>query len=65
VYARENEIIQWEWIVDETREVERTPSFRDKKDFAKAVRRSFRRDFWEHQDFRIEIWREKGTVSPS
>jgi hypothetical protein len=25
VYARENDLIPWEWIVDETRSVERTP----------------------------------------
>src|SRR5262245_54895704 len=62
VDARENGWVPWEWVVDEYRSVEKTPSFRDKEHFAEAARNSFRRDFWQHQGCRIEIWSEKGTV---
>ncbi len=60
--AREQEIIPWEWIVDETRELERKASWRDPAAYVRAVRRSYRRDFWVHQPHRVEVWSEKGTV---
>ena len=62
VYARENGIIPWAWIVDETREAERIPSWDDPADYAWTVQRSYRRDRWNEQRIRIEIWSEKGTV---
>ena len=62
VYAREEGIIDWSWIVDETREVERISSWDDLADFANAVRRSYRRDRWSDQSRRVEVWSEKGTV---
>lgn len=62
--ARERGIIPWEWIVDETREFERTPCWDDPEQFTRVVARSYRRDFWNHQPLRLngEIWSEKGTV---
>ena len=60
--ARESGDIPWEWIVDETRELERTSSWKDPAEFVQAVRRSYRRDFWIHQPYDVEVWSEKGTV---
>jgi hypothetical protein len=60
--ARERGMIPWEWIVDETRRLERTPSWNDPEKFVQAVRRSYRRDFWAQQPDRVEVWSEKGTV---
>jgi hypothetical protein len=60
--AREEGIIPWEWIVDETREMERIPSWSDPADYVRSVRRSYRRDFWNQQAVRIVVWSEKGTV---
>jgi hypothetical protein len=60
--ARERDIIPWEWIVDETRSLERTATWDDPDDFAKCVARSYRRDFWNQQPRRVEVWSEKGTV---
>jgi hypothetical protein len=60
--ARERGIIPWEWIVDETRELERRPSWDDPAAFVRVVSRSYRRDFWNHQPVRVEVWSEKGTV---
>ena len=60
--AREHGGIPWEWIVDETRELEREPSWRDPAEYVRAVRRSYRRDFWADQPTDLEVWSEKGTV---
>jgi hypothetical protein len=60
--AREQGLIPWLWIVDETRRLERTPSWDDPAEFVKAVRQSYRRDFWTQQPDRVEVWSEKGTV---
>jgi hypothetical protein len=60
--AREQGIIPWEWIVDETREVERCASWDDPAEYVREVSRSYRRDFWKQQPRRVEVWSEKGTV---
>jgi hypothetical protein len=60
--ARERGDIPWEWIVDETRALERTSTWDDPADYAKCVARSYRRDFWNQQPVRVEVWSEKGTV---
>jgi hypothetical protein len=60
--AREQGDIPWEWIVDETRELERVSTWDDPEQYAKCVARSYRRDFWNQQPVRCEIWSEKGTV---
>ena len=60
--AREQGIIPWEWIVDETRSLERTATWDDPADYARCVARSYRRDFWNQQPHRIQVWSEKGTV---
>jgi hypothetical protein len=60
--ARERDDIPWEWIVDETRELERAPSWTDPAEYVRTVSRSYRRDFWLQQPNRVEVWSEKGTV---
>jgi hypothetical protein len=60
--AREEGIIPWEWIVDETRTLERRASWNDPADYVRVVSRSYRRDFWNQQPARVELWSEKGTV---
>jgi hypothetical protein len=30
--------------------------------YASAVARSYRRDFWDQQPHRVEVWSEKGTI---
>ena len=60
--AREQGIIPWDWIVDETRELERCSTWDDPEHYARAVSRSYRRDFWNQQPVRVEVWSEKGTV---
>jgi hypothetical protein len=60
--AREREDIPWEWIVDETRELEICSSWADPAAFVQTVSRAYRRDFWLHQPHRVLVVSEKGTV---
>ena len=60
--AREQDIIPWEWIVDETRGVERVSTWSNPEEYARCVARSYRRDFWDQQPVRCEVWSEKATV---
>jgi hypothetical protein len=60
--ARERGTIPWEWIVDENRTLERVSTWDDPEEYADTVARSYRRDFWNQQPHRVEVWSEKGTV---
>ena len=60
--AREEGTIPWKWIVDEGRNLERAPSWDSPADFAFHVGRQYRRDFWNTQPVRVEVWSEKGTI---
>ena len=60
--AREDGTIPWEWIVDETRAIERVSTWSDPAEYARCVVQSYRRDFWNQQPHRVQVWSEKGTV---
>src|SRR5262245_6004908 len=60
--AREQGDIPWGWIVDETRELERVSTWDDPADYARTVARAYRKDFWNQQPHRVQVWSEKGTV---
>jgi hypothetical protein len=60
--AREQGTIPWEWIVDETRAVERVSTWDNPETYANTVARAYRRDFWNQQPVLCEVWSEKGTV---
>jgi hypothetical protein len=60
--ARERGLIPWEWIVDETRQIERVQTWSNPAEYAETVANSYRRDFWDQQPHRIQVWSEKGTV---
>jgi len=60
--AREQGHIPWAWIVDETRELERVSTWANPAAYARAVARSYRRDFWDQQPVRVLVVSEKGTV---
>lgn len=63
VQAREEGIIPWDWIVDDSRQIERDPHWLNLKEYAGAVQRSYRRDFWEYQDRRVVVISEKSTIA--
>jgi hypothetical protein len=60
--AREQGLIPWPWIVDETRSVEALPTWDDPAAFGETVMAAYRRNKWAGQPKRIEVWSEKGTV---
>jgi hypothetical protein len=62
VYARKAGLIPWEWIVDETREAEYPGTWANPEQFARAAMHQYRRDRWQGQNWRVEVWSEKGTV---
>jgi hypothetical protein len=61
-WARENRMIPWQWIVDETREAERVNAFEYPEAYVEVVKRAYRRDRWCDQPEWIEVWSEKGTI---
>jgi hypothetical protein len=60
--AREQDIIPWDWIVDESRALERRASWSDPESFSQSVICQYRRDYWDQQSVRVEVWSEKGTI---
>jgi hypothetical protein len=62
VEAREEKEIPWEWIVDESREAERTTLWSNPDQIISAAVRGYRRDYWQDQDYHVEVWSEKGTI---
>jgi hypothetical protein len=64
VDAREEGLIPWEWIVDDSRRMERDEGrFSDLRQYAGVIERSYRRDFWAHQPERVIVISEKATVA--
>lgn len=61
-WAREQGFIPWQWIVDESREAESANRWRDTDAIIDAAVRGYRRDYWQDQPLRVEVWSEKGTV---
>ena len=58
--AREEGTIPWDWIVDETRELELVSTWADPSQCADGF--FYRRDLWQTQPHTVEVWSEKGTV---
>ena len=63
VKAREDGIIPWEWIVDESRSVEGVNTYKDVADFGESMTRRYRKDFSQHQPQWLMVVSEKSTVS--
>lgn len=62
VYAREHGVVDWDKIVDETRQAERPAMWDNLVDFSKVVACSYRRDRWASQAYNVQVWSEKATV---
>ena len=62
VGAREDGVIPWGWIVDETRAPEHVSSWGDPEQLIRAAVDQYRKDYWSDQPERVEVWSEKGTV---
>ena len=62
VLMREEGLLPWRWIVDETRRVEQAAAWDNPARFMKATLRYYRKDYWQQQPMHVEVWSEKGTV---
>lgn len=62
VWAREQGLIDWGWIVDETREAERISTWSDPTEIIETAVRGYRKNYWSAQPDWVEVWSEKGTV---
>lgn len=62
VWAREQGIIPWEWIVDDSRRPERVASWDNPEAIVRAAVRGYRKNYWNDQPTRIEVISEKATI---
>ena len=62
VWARENGVIPWPWIVDEGRSLEQITQWDSVEERIDYAVNNYRRDYWQEQTQRLEVWSEKGTV---
>jgi hypothetical protein len=58
--AREEGAMPWDWIIDETRELELVSTWGNPRHCADGF--FYRRDLWQTQPHTVEVWSEKGTV---
>lgn len=63
VWAREQGMLPWEWVVDETREAEVVPTWSDPESIIKVAVNTYRKNYWQDQRIRIEVWSEKATIN--
>jgi hypothetical protein len=62
VYAREQGMVPWALIVDETRSPERVTQWSTPDEIITAAVGGYRMDYWQDQPRVVEVWQEKGTV---
>ena len=62
VYLREQEILDWTLIVDNSRPSRKVSMWSDPVSLMQAAVEQYRRDQWQDQPYLIEIWSEKATV---
>lgn len=62
VWAREQGVIPWGWVVDEHRRMEKASSWDNPESLIESAVRQYRKDYWSDQPFWVEVWSEKGTV---
>ena len=60
--AREQDLLPWDWIVDESRQLEKTASWNNPDDYTRTMINAYRREYWNQQPVRVEVWSEKGTI---
>ena len=63
VWARQQELIPWEWIEDRTRQPRQTNMWSDLTDFFETVKSAYKKDVWASQENYIVVWVEKDALS--
>lgn len=61
--ARLAGMLDWDFIVDRTRNLEGNTHFTSPSDIIRAAANSYRRDLWSDQDYRVEVWVEKEALA--
>lgn len=59
---RETGALDWQLIVDGSREVSRINAWNGPDEIIAATVRQYRRDYWQDQPMLVEVWAEKSTV---
>ena len=61
--------VDWDAIVDRTRNLQSLPHWTDPADVIESTTKFFRTDLWDNQSFRVEVWIEKdalaGVIEPT
>lgn len=60
--AREEQLIPWEYIVDESREAEGVAQWDNAEQRIRQAVKNYRRNYWQDQECIVEVWSEKWTV---
>jgi len=60
--ARLAGLLDWNYIVDRTRNMEENPHWRDPSAIIESASKSYGIDKWEDQDNRVEVWIEKDAL---
>ena len=60
---RREGLLEWSFITDGTRWQRKPASYTDAGDYVETVARGYRRDLWQGQDVRIEVWLEKDALA--
>jgi hypothetical protein len=55
-------LLDWDKIVDETRDVYKQTSYDSINDAVRSLLRSYRKDRWRDSQYRVEAWTEKRTL---
>jgi hypothetical protein len=63
VKARENGMMDWNYLVDRTRNLQSVGHWDDPADILEAVARQFRIDKWAEAPHRVEVWVEKEALA--
>lgn len=63
--AREDGRVDYQWIVDRSRPEYAPNVFKDLAGYGRAIKQSYRKDYWELQPNYVELWCEKDSVTGS
>jgi hypothetical protein len=63
VDAREQDIIPWSHIVDDSRQIRGSVGWDDPEELMRVMLAAYRKDYWQMQLFHVEVWTEKATVT--
>jgi hypothetical protein len=60
---RDRGTVPWEWIADNTRWVRKAATYRDLGDALAEWQAIYRRDYWQAQPKRVEVWVESDSIA--